>query len=229
MSNLLLFKAIPIVTATGSGGAANLASPDPKEIWTGSGSATVNFSGSQVIDSVFVGFLGSAGSVNISGFGAFSAAASARTSPKRRHAFRRLGLPFSASSVTISSTSGSIGIVAFGLAFQPAYNQEWGAGRFPIDTGAREPLLGGGFGIGKGAKKTGYRWTLGDIQQAEIDQIYEIGETAGETEPIVVVEDPDATTGLNERLHYGVFDKLEPYERQNPSQTRWNLQMIEWV
>ena len=123
----------------------------------------------------------------------------------------------------------SIGVLLVGLAFQPAHNQEWGAGRQPIDTGVKDPLLGGGFGILEGARKARYRWTLGDLTEAEADALYGLALDQGETSPLLVVEDPDATMGLNERLHYGLFDGFEAYERANPSQTRWGLSVTQWV
>lgn len=227
MSNLLLFRALPFVSGSGGGGAENLATPDPKEIWTGSGTATLSLGGSRSVDSVFVGFM-EGGSASVSGFGSVSAAPSSRSEPLRQHGFKRLSSPINVGSLSITS-SGAVGIIAVGLAFQPTFNKEWGAGRVPIDSGAREPLLGGGFGIGAGARKSGYRWTFGDILNSEIERLYEIAESCGETGPVVVVEDPDNTEGLNERLHYGLFERFEPYERANPSQTRWNLQISQWV
>jgi hypothetical protein len=47
---------------------------------------------------------------------------------------------------------------------------------------------------------------------------------------ILVVEDPDqAATGLNERVHWGLFDKLESYERIAPGATKWTLRIEDWA
>jgi hypothetical protein len=257
MSNMIIVKPLTpsAVTASGFSGATNLLTPDPKEVAVLSGTGgqfiDIDLGATTSIDSFFLGFhtypaggwvdtiSGGAGSYTTTSF--FSGtvgnirATSDVSSPPRRHFFTRLPAPVSARYVRIAVNSldglsgYSIGVLAVGLAFQPTYNREWGSGRSIIDTGVREPLLSGGFGIGEGVRKAGYRWTLGDLSDAEVATLYDLALDRGETRATLFVEDPDATTGLNERIHYGLFERFEPYERMNPSQTRWALSMQEWV
>src|SRR5205085_12140573 len=174
------------------------------------------------IDSLFVGFIGNtsaptihwtsgaAGYTTTNRLATTSAMAPSRlASPLRRHGFWRTGAPFSDRYHRLVFAPGvaatvTVGIVVFGLALQTTYNREWGAGGGVVDTGAKERLLGGGFGIGRGARKGTFRWTWGDLSDAEVDAIYDLGLKVGETDPILVVEDPADAAGLNEGLHYGL-------------------------
>ena len=46
---------------------------------------------------------------------------------------------------------------------------------------------------------------------------------------MLVVEDPDQTDGLTERVHWGLFRKLDTYERLDPQNTKWSLQIADWA
>jgi hypothetical protein len=59
--------------------------------------------------------------------------------------------------------------------------------------------------------------------------LWRIAEEVGIGSPAVVVEDPDATAGLNERLNYGLFNRPEAYERQSPGQNAWSFTLNRWV
>ncbi|HYD12742.1 MAG TPA: hypothetical protein VEC11_07830 [Allosphingosinicella sp.] len=254
MANMLLVKPIVAgaVAASTGANAANLLTPDPKEAWssTAAGAASnldFDFGAGISIDSVFIGFIGNAAAPTVSwtsGAAAYtttnrlattSALAPSRlASPPRRHGFWRTAAPFSdrfhrlVFTPNVAATV-TIGIVVFGLALQTTYNREWGAGRRIIDTGEVERLPGGGFGLGDGAVKGAFSWTWGDLTDAEVDAIYGVGLDRGTRRPIVVVEDPADAAGLNEGLHYSLFDRFEPYERQNPNLTRWSLSVEQWV
>jgi hypothetical protein len=231
-------------------GIANLLTPDPKEVVFHSSAAgaaviQVDLGSSQTIDSFFLGNLSYPAGSSLTvqgGAGSYTSAThysgslfapSAGSSPLRQHFFTKLASPVSNRFIQFvinkSAVNATLGVVGVGLSFQPAYNREWGSGRAIVDTGAKEALLGGGFGIGEGARKAAYRWSFGDLQDFEVDRLYELALDRGETRPAVAVEDPDFTTGLNERIHYGLFDRFEAYERQNPQQTRWSLSLTEWV
>jgi len=254
MSNMLLIKPIVAggINASTGTGVGNLLSPDPKEVWasTGAGAASnldFDFGDFVSIDSLFVGFItnataptlswtsGTASYTTNSRLSAVSAFAPSRiASPLRRHGFWRTGAPFSdryhriAFSPNVAATV-TIGIVVFGLAYQTTWNREWGSGRQIIDTGEVQRLLGGGFGIGDGAVKGGFAWTWGDLSDAEVDAVYGIGLDRGIRRPLLVVEDPADAAGLNEGLHYGLFQRFEKYERANPQQNRWALSIEQWV
>lgn len=254
MSNMVIIKPLTIsAVASNNGTPSNLLTPDPKEVFAftgGAGQTTIDIDlgSSQSIDSFFLGFITPVGSAPTvgeiqGGTAAYTTSSYATTiapavssvaSPPRRHFFTRLAAPVTARYIrysinVVNGTAYTIGIAQIGLAFQPTYNKEWGSGRQVIDTGGKESLLGGGFGINEGARKAGHRWTLGDLTDAETEALYDVALDRGETRPLLVVEDPAVTTGLNERIHYGLFDRLEPYERANPSQTRWGLSISQWV
>jgi hypothetical protein len=252
MANILIMRPLPftVVGVSHGTGGINLTTQDPKEVWSGNAGAdnqiTIDLGTNLLFDTIMLGFAtvtatGGAPTWRAqSGFGgtgdlswtAHTPIISAGAIGPRYHALLRRPAPVDHRFIRIdvySPTTPTVGIIAVGLPFQPTYNQEWGGGRQIIDTGAKERLLGGGFGIGDGARKAGYRWTLGDLSDAETHTLYGLALSRGDTQPLVVVEDPDQTAGLNERIHYGLFDKLEAYERRNPSQTRWSLSIEQWV
>lgn len=239
------------VTVSRGTGAANLLTPDPKEVWTDStvnSDATLDFDFGAVVawDTVFVGFTNAAATAEwgisggSTGYGdttylprtTFRASSDA-IGPRYHGFFTRS--PTTSDRymrITLKQFTGNpnlqVGIVAIGASFKPTYNREWGAGRSLIDTGTKQRLRGGGFAIGRGAKVPGYQWVLGDLTEADVQALWALAVDRGETDPIVVVEDPDATAGRSERLHYGLFNRLEAYERQDPDLNRWALSMEGW-
>jgi len=122
----------------------------------------------------------------------------------------------------------TVGVVAAGLAVMPFYGREWGAGRTIDDASNVERLFGGGFGIDQGAITTGYQWTCGDLQPEEVVSLYRIARSVGVSRSILVIEDDDAPA-VGERIHWGLFRKLEAYERLDPSNTRWSFQIWDWA
>jgi len=240
-----------VVTASNGTGGSNVATPDPKEVWVGSSSPvgfSFDFGKPVAFDSLFIGFIGGvsapsyAWSSGLAGGGevvhnaympAFAPSSSAE--PPRRHAFRRLAAPVEHRygqvdfAPNLAGAVPTIGIIIFGLAFETQYNREKGGGRTVIDTGSVESLPGGGFGIGHGTRKGGFRWVFGDLSDAELDQLYDLALNRGNSRPLIAVEDPDATPGLNERIHYGLFERFEHYERGDPTKHRWGLSVTQWV
>jgi hypothetical protein len=124
----------------------------------------------------------------------------------------------------------TIGNMAAGLAFQPLYGNEYGSGRATIDTGNREGLVGGGFGALIGVRKKAWSGQLGDLLDAEVDRLDDIFEDKGSTIPIVFIEGTEeiASVPQQEQIHWGLFQKLEAYERQAPAVTRWAISIEEW-
>jgi len=142
-----------------------------------------------------------------------------------RYVFVRFNRPSNLADVAIT-----VGTVAVGAqTLRPAWGQEWGAGRSIFDTGTADRLFGGGFGIDEGARVPGYSWTLGDLQPAEIDALYDLILQVGQTRSILVIEDDDNTAGLYERMHWGLFQKLDAYERLDPLNSKWALQIGDWA
>jgi hypothetical protein len=249
MSNMIIFKPLTIAAAAAvvpgsSTGVSNLLTPDPKEVWSGTAGAGVyeidfDMGGAVTINAILVTGMWPGTSL----FGLYSATAMgsgfagvylpAGPDNAAPHAFRHLSAPVTSRywRGIFSGNPGNpvVGILALGLAFQPTHNREWGGGRTVIDTGTKERLRGGGFGIDEGVRKAGYRWVFGDLLDSEVDALWDLALDRGEGRPIVVVEDPADAPGLARRIHYGLFDAFEPYGRQNPGQTRWALSMEEWV
>lgn len=254
MKNLLILQPTPIVaisTSRGSG-AANLLTPDPREVWvdsaTGTATIDLDFGTPRVIDTVFLGHIlppqatatwtitgGLSGPTSTT----LAASSSLRVpdvngrAPALSHAFWK-GIPANVRYLRLSVTQPagspplSAGIVMAGRALVPTWNHEWGSGRRPIDTGSTTALPDGGFAVVEGVRKASWFWTLGDLTNDELDALWETALDRGESRPILVVEDPDRTAGLRRRLHYGLFRQFREYERSTPGRTRWELRIEDW-
>lgn len=122
-----------------------------------------------------------------------------------------------------------IGRVLAGTCFIPTFNKEWGAGRGIVDTGSATRLPSGGIATVEGARFGSYAWTLGDLTDVEVETLYGLQRAHGETLPLLVVEDPDATYGQAERIHYGCLVSLRRFERRSPGRTRWEFTVEEWI
>jgi len=251
---LMLVPTTPNDFAASRGsGAANLLTPDPREVWQDSavGSAAtldIDFGVATAIDTVFLGCIWNAVagatwtiSGGLAGYGEFTiqAASALRVADRAgrtsamSHAFWH-GDDVLARYVRIAVTQPAgeaalaIGALLAGLSFVPMFNQEWGAGRGVKDTGTFTRLPTGGISVVEGARYGSYRWTLGDLTTAEADYLYDLQLDRGETRPMLVVEDPGASAGLRSRIHYGGLVSLRAFERRNPAQTRWEFQIEDW-
>lgn len=256
MANILICPPTGIanVGASRGTGVANLLRPDPKEVWQDSavGSAAtidVDFGSLVAIDTIFLGAIyrpavdavwtisgGAAGYTDavIKAAGPLRVPdRPGRTSPAS-HAFWHgddVWVRYLRLSITQPAGNDplSIGVLLAGLGWQPQYNQEWGAGRGVKDTGAVSRLPSGGFAVVEGARYATYKWTLGDLTEDEADYLHDLQMDRGESRRLLVVEDPDWTAGLRSRLHYGLLTGLRPNERRNPAQTRWDMQIEDWI
>lgn len=223
---------------------SRLLTPDPKEaaITASSGIATIDIDlGSvQSIDTIFLGYTsGHSGE----GVGLLYGTAAYDTTPgplipigdsdliaPRRHFLQVLPAPISARYIRLTkdyAANYAIGVVAVGLAFRPTWGHEYGSGRIIESTGTAERLFGGGFGIDEGVTAGGWQWTFGDLQEADRKALYAIARNLGETKTVLVIEDP-ASTELTDACHWGLFRKLEAYERLDPKNTRWSFQIGDW-
>lgn len=256
MANILFLKPSPIsaIAVSRGGIAANLLTPDPKEVWvdTADGSVVnidIDMGVNTPIDTILLGYIsppdagatwtitgGTAGYTTgtLKASGPLRAIDAAGQAPAVSHAFwtgAQQSLRFIRLALTQPAGKGplSAGVAMLGAAFTPTYNKEWGAGRRVIDTGSATPLPSGGFGIVEGARKRSYAWTLGDLSTDEVDALEAIALDRGETQPLLVVEDPAATTGQRNRIHYGLFQGLRQFDRRNPKQTRWEFMIEEWI
>ncbi|MES2987688.1 MAG: hypothetical protein V4808_07265 [Pseudomonadota bacterium] len=255
MGNLLILAPAPIaaIAVSRGSGAMNLLTPDPKEVWADTVAGLVaqidiDFGAVRSIDSVFLGHVlpphadavwtitgGTAGytQLAVKASGPLRVADVVNRAPSLSHAFwhgQAVSLRYLRLSLTQKAGEPPLtaGVVLAGLGFVPAWNREWGSGRRVIDTGTATALADGGFSIVEGARKAAWSWTMGDLSNAEIDWLWEIVLARGETLPLLVIEDPDATAGLRRRMHYGKFQQLRPFERSKPNRNRWELTIEDW-
>lgn len=159
--------------------------------------------------------------------------------PIERHYFAQLAAPVTARYVRFNvnaQTSGganglhlNVGALAIGKAFTMTWGHEWGAGRPVEDTSEVERLFGGSFGINEGVTASGWQWNFGDLTDAETRELYALVRRRGISKTLLVVEDPEVTVGLNERCHWGLFDRLEPYERIAVGATRYGFRIRDWA
>ena len=123
----------------------------------------------------------------------------------------------------------TIGVARFGTLWAPGWNFETGRGRRINDLSDKRELPGGELGIWRKAKAPLIRLSWGDLADSEVDDLDSMLAEIGESEPLVLVEDPDFTAGLHNRIHYGVLDGVDFYERQMSNKSRWELKMREWL
>lgn len=119
-----------------------------------------------------------------------------------------------------------VGLALVGLAF--VHDKAFGGGRPLNDLSRIVELQDGGFGIDEGTIKAGYRWRFIDLTPDELEQLWQILLSVGRKKPVVVIEDLTAGAITEPSVHYGLFDKFEPWERANAQDTIWALSMTEW-
>jgi hypothetical protein len=256
MANILIAQPVPIaaVTVSRGSGADNLLSLDPREAWLDSavGSAAtidIDLGVERIIDTLFLGCLFSADRAAtwmISGGLAgpaerVIAPAQPLRVPERPGARRTMAhaLWFGTEQlvrylrISITQPTGatplSIGVLLVGDGFQPRLNKEWGSGRGVKDMSSVTRLPSGSVSVVEGGRYGTYGWTLGDLTMLEAEQLYEMQLDVGESRPVLVVEDPAATTGLRNRIHYGALVGLRAFERRNLRQTSWQLSIEDWA
>lgn len=255
MSKLIIVQPLPIVVtgASRGNGAANLVTADPKEVWrddaVGSEAIiSIDLGMVRSIDTIFVGYISDPVNTAVTRLTGGSLAPgefiiqpnTALRVPDAiglrsavTHALWH-GAPVDTRFINIGLNQPDglplyAGLILVGRAFKPVLGQEWGAGRRPIDTGSVTPLLSGGFSIVEGARKRHLNFTLGDLSEAEADQLEALALDRGESRPVLIVENVDRTPGLRQRIHYGLFERWRAFERRNRKQTRWEIGLEEWV
>lgn len=123
----------------------------------------------------------------------------------------------------------SAGVIVIGRAFSPELGQDWGGGRQPIDTGNATALPDGGFATVEGVVKSAFNCTFSDLSEAETLQLEAIAAALGTVQPGLLIEDASRSAGLIARIHYGLFGKWKSFERRNRAQTRWDINIEQWV
>jgi len=250
MSGVLIVAPLPIaaVPTVAGVGAANLRTADPREVWTAPSAAAVTMDvdmGAVVsVDSFFIGYTNAAAAATWSiatgtGLGAGLVTVQAATSLRaadslgpRHHGFVRLAAPVASRYFRLVLTqSGATPLYAGALVIGRAFekHREYGAGRTMIDTGERQDLVSGGFGMGDGTVKAQFAFSFIDLTDAEVHTLEGIQRDRGLRKPVVVVENADLTIGRNEAIHYGVFERFAANERQDPTSTKWAGTVVEWA
>lgn len=253
MNTLLIVEPTPFTVASSRGsGTSNLGTSDPKEVWAdvgvGGATLTIDLGAVRSIDTIFLGYVSSASAGtrwSISGgridpneqvlqsISSLRVPDAAGTFAVRSHALWT-GTPVNVRylSIIVTQPQGSppltIGVLVAGLSVTSERGHEWGAGRRPIDTGSVTSLPSGGFSVVEGARKRALSWTFGDLSLPEVDQIEAIALRRGESATALVIEDATRSAGLWSRCHYGLF-KWRAFERRNRAQTRWEMEIEEWV
>lgn len=256
MANILMTEPLPIaaIAASRGSGIANLLTVDPREAWLDDAVGTaatieIDLGVERVIDTVFLGCLfsaapaatwtitgGVAGYADIVIMGAQTLRVPDRDWARRTmsHALwfgdeQLVRYVRVAITQPVGASPLSIGALVLGNGFQPRLNKEWGAGRGVKDTGTVTRLASGSIAVVEGVRYGTYGWTLADLTVDEADRLYEMQLSVGESRPILVVEDPDRTAGLRNRIHYGALTGLRAFERRNVRQTSWQMTVEDWA
>ncbi|MCP9222735.1 hypothetical protein MKP08_08255 [Erythrobacter sp. LQ02-29] len=250
MRGLTILCPLPFasVTVSDGTGAAYLSTPDPKEVWRAgalrAGSIEVDLGATIPIDTAMLGFTNAAATATWA-VTVISADRQTNTvihgpatmrvpgaAGARFHALALAQQPVEGRFVRFTFTQAQgapaleIGLALVGLRAEHAY--EWRSGRRPIDLGERVDLAGGGFGFGSGAIKGSYRFTAADLSDAEVEDLWNTIMEVGVRRPVLLVEGGDNAVSHN-RIHYGVFERFEPYERADAADTRWALTLQDWI
>ena len=121
----------------------------------------------------------------------------------------------------------SIGNLLVGKSWKPVLGREFGSGRPPIDSGARERLSDGGLATLSGKLISGFKWVFGDLDAPDLAKLWGILRRRRTTEPMLLIEDPGAAVA--EGIHYGTFVSLEAYERNDVTKSRWVVNFEDWL
>lgn len=241
--------AIAGVTVSGGSGAANLLTPDPKEAWqaaaVGTNTIDLDLGAVTALDTIFFGFTNASATAVWTvatmtdalgtGLTVIQPAITLALAGKavRPHALALLAATIETRYLRLIVTQGAgaaeplfAGIALVGLRLELPY--EYRSGRRPIDTGKRIERDGGGFGVYRGARKAAYRWTFSDMSDSSVEDVWQIAIALGETAPLLGIEGHEGAP-LNSEVHYGLFERFEPYERADAADTRWGLSITEWI
>lgn len=252
MGTLLILEPMEISSVTSTGGeasAANVLTPDPKEIFEGGAASyrelRITLPANTAVDSFFIGYTNAAvgEQVRLRRHTANFATADAQLGTYdlreadagrvRSSKFVHLATPVTGRYFSIdflaSAAPRQAGVIALGKAFKTEWDKEWGSGRRVIDTGKATQLPSGGFGVEGGARKAAFKWSFGDLTDAETRDLYDMQMRLGLTSPLVVVENSGETVGVDQQIHYGLFSRLDEYERRRHNETKWQLEIEQWV
>lgn len=110
-----------------------------------------------------------------------------------------------------------------------AFNYELGSGRKPEDQSVIRTLPGGETAIERGGRTPVWRATWSNITDAEMRSLWALLNEIGTGAPLIICEDPEATAGQNERIHYGLLSSLDFNERTQADKQRIDLTIREMI
>jgi hypothetical protein len=122
-----------------------------------------------------------------------------------------------------------IGNIVIGARVPLVWNFELGSGRKIEDQSIIRTLPGGETAPERGGRTPLFRATWSNIADTEMRAIYALLLDLGTSAPLLIVEDPDITTGLNERIHYGLLTGLDFTERSQVDKQRIDLTIREMI
>jgi hypothetical protein len=240
--------AAPTLSVGRGSGGANLISNDPREIWVDSAVGTtaidIDFGAARDWDTIaLINTNGNAATqISISGGATLTTttylAATALRVPSEDVADANgPALFYSATTlngryirINVINPSGApatVGRVVVGKSWKPSYPREQGAGRPPLDTGARQRLDDGGLAVVSGRLVSGFKWVFADLAPADVTKLWGIVRRRRTTEPVLLVEDPNPAVA--EGVHYGAFAELDSYERRDAEKSRMALTVEDWA
>lgn len=248
MAGMLIIKPIKIApgdVVAGGSNPANMVTPSPREVWIAPGNYTevdIDLGLVQEFDSIYLGNTNAeTGGVwaasQISAIGGTLGTSIFTTTPTRltgsirsRHpGFVRTPTPVTCRYLRLAiqqvSVPIQVGNLVIGKAFEAPY--AYGSGRQPVDTSKVVALPDGGFGIERGVVKSSLSWRFADLDNAQLETLWALAEDRGESAPLVVVEGPDYPPKAPS-VHYGLFRRFEPFEREDAAFTKWQLSIEEW-
>lgn len=121
------------------------------------------------------------------------------------------------------------GVLFIGRRFAPAFNFELGSGRKIVDRSTVWELEDGGTETWRKGRTPLARARWSNLSEAELRELWSMMANLGESEPLLWVEDPDATAGLQERIHYGTWTGLDWNERVQLEKQSIDLTLREWL
>ena len=83
--------------------------------------------------------------------------------------------------------------------------------------------------MGDGVVKAAFSCSFVDLTDAELARLWSITKDRGTRKPVLLVEDTEATVGLNDAIHYGTFDRFQAYEETDADVARWACSHVEWA
>ncbi len=109
------------------------------------------------------------------------------------------------------------------------WNFELGSGRKIEDQSIARTLPGGETAIERGGRTPLWRATWSNITDTEMRGVWSLLNDIGTGSPLLMIEDPDATAGQNERIHYGLLTGLDFFERVQEDKQRIDLTIREMI